>query len=74
MSEYRIECEDCARGDQTHRADCLVALLEDIDSEPAQPLVLDETEVRALRVLRAGGLLPASTVLPADEHLRSTGS
>lgn len=75
MSEYTIECRECASGDAAHRDDCLVALLEDIDTEQrGAPIVFDDSEVRALRALRAGGLLPSSTILPSDEELRSTGS
>lgn len=74
MSEYTIECHDCANGDPAHRADCLIALLEDLDAKPGDPVVFDDAEVRALQVLRAGGLLPASTILPSDMELRSTGS
>jgi hypothetical protein len=74
MSEYTIECRDCASGDAAHRSDCLVALLEDLDAEPGDPIVFDDAELRALRALRSGGLLPPTTVLPSDEELRSTGS
>ena len=74
MSEYTIECQECANGDAAHRSDCLVALLEDLDSEPGEPIVFDDAEVRALHALRSGGLLPASTVLPSDQPLRSTGT
>lgn len=70
MTEYTIECRECASGDDAHRSDCLVALLEDI--EPTTPIVFDDAEVRALRALRDGGLLPSTTVLP--QELRDTGT
>lgn len=74
MTEYTIECHECVNGDAAHRRDCLVALLEDLDSEPGEPIVFDDAEVRALHALRSGGLLPPTTVLPADQPLRSTGT
>lgn len=72
MAEYTIGCDKCDEGDLAHRDDCLLALIADLDSGSSTPIVFDDSEVRALRALRDGGLLPPTTVLP--QELRDTGS
>lgn len=75
MSDYVIGCMECPTGDPEHRADCLIALLEDIEADPGQPVLFDETEVRALKALQQGGLIPDSMRLPEElPLLRDTGS
>ncbi|MFP5225486.1 MAG: hypothetical protein ACLGH3_08065 [Actinomycetota bacterium] len=71
MGEFIIECHRCAEGDETHRAECLVAILVDA---PDAPLAFDDSEDRALRALREGGLLPPDLAIPVSDDLRATGS
>lgn len=78
MNEYTIECHDCAAGDPAHRSECLVALLDDLEESPGEQIVFDETEIRALRALQDGGLIPSAAKLPevneGVRYLRETGS
>jgi hypothetical protein len=71
MGEFIIECHRCAEGDAAHRAECLVAILVDA---PDAPVEFDDTEDKALRALRDGGLLPADLEIPSTNDLRATGS
>lgn len=52
----RIDCADCVLQHTTACADCVVTWI--VDREPGKEVVIDVAEVRALRALQAGGLVP----------------
>jgi hypothetical protein len=52
----RIDCADCALQATPACADCVVTWI--VDREPGREVVIDVAEVRALRALQAGGLVP----------------
>ena len=52
----RIDCAECALDGTNACADCVVTWL--VDRDPGTAVVIDVTEVRALRTLQAGGLVP----------------
>ena len=52
-----IDCADCALEGTAACADCVVTFI--IGREPDEALVVDAAEVRALRALERGGLVPA---------------
>jgi hypothetical protein len=51
-----IDCETCAMRETSACAECVVTFV--IGDEPAGPLVVDESEFRALRLLGQAGLVP----------------
>ena len=61
----RIDCDECALQDSDACGDCLVSYV--CSREPDDALVIDVAEVRALRVLSEGGLVPVL------RHVRRTG-
>jgi hypothetical protein len=61
----RIDCDECALQDSDACGDCLVSYV--CSREPDDALVIDVAEVRALRVLSEGGLVPGL------RHVRRTG-
>jgi hypothetical protein len=60
-----ISCSDCVMAHTPTCEDCVVTFLCERDAESA--VVIDVAEVRALRLLQAGGLAPAL------RHRRRTG-
>jgi hypothetical protein len=52
----RIDCAECALEATVACADCVVTWL--VDREPGGTVVIDVAEVRALRALEHGGLVP----------------
>ena len=52
----RIDCAACALEGTDACVDCLVTWL--VDREPGVAVVIDVAEVRALRSLQEGGLVP----------------
>lgn len=52
----RIDCADCALQETAACADCVVTFI--VDRDPGREVVIDVAEVRALRALQAGGLVP----------------
>ena len=53
----RIDCGECVLEGTAACADCVVTFI--IGREPDKALVVDAAEVRALRALEQGGLVPA---------------
>jgi hypothetical protein len=51
-----IDCGECALEGTAACADCVVTWL--VDREPGDAVVIDVAEVRALRALEHGGLVP----------------
>ena len=51
-----ISCDDCAMQCTSACADCVVSFV--LQHDAAEPLVLDEPEERAVRLLAKAGLLP----------------
>lgn len=60
-----ISCDDCVMEGTDVCGDCLVTFL--CNREPGEAVLIDVAEVRALRLLEAGGLAPAL------RHRRRTG-
>ena len=61
----RIDCEECAM-EGTHACDdCVVTFL--CGRAPGDAVIIDVSEIRALRLLEQGGLAPAL------RHRRRTG-
>lgn len=52
----RIDCAACALEDTAACTDCVVTWL--VEREPGEAVVIDVAEVRALRTLQQGGLVP----------------
>jgi hypothetical protein len=52
----RIDCAECVLEGTEACADCVVTWL--VDREPGEAVVIDVAEVRALRTLGEGGLVP----------------
>jgi hypothetical protein len=52
----RIDCAECALEGTEACGDCVVTWL--VDHDRASVVVVDLSEVRALRALQAGGLVP----------------
>ncbi|HYH28659.1 MAG TPA: hypothetical protein VEA19_07790 [Actinomycetota bacterium] len=63
----RIACDDCAMQDTDHCRDCIVTFIIERDEDA---VVIDAEEIRALRALRDGGLVPDLGFVPKD---RDTG-
>lgn len=61
----RIDCDECVMEGTDACADCVVTYL--CGREPGDAVVIDVSEVRALRLLERGGLAPAL------RHRRRTG-
>ena len=61
----RIDCDECVMDGTDACADCVVTFL--CRREPGDAVVIDVTEVRALRLLEDAGLAPAL------RHRRRTG-
>ncbi|HEY9556359.1 MAG TPA: hypothetical protein VIR58_06475 [Acidimicrobiales bacterium] len=61
----RIDCEECVMQGTEACTDCVVTYL--CDREPGDAVIIDVTEIRALRLLEQGGLAPAL------RHTRRTG-
>jgi hypothetical protein len=51
-----ISCSDCALEHTDACADCLVTFL--VEREPDDAIVIDAAELRAVRLLARGGLVP----------------
>lgn len=60
-----ISCDECVMEGTSACDDCVVTFL--CEREPGDAIVIDVTEVRALRLLEQGGLAPAL------RHRRRTG-
>jgi len=60
-----ISCDTCVMEGTSACADCVVTFL--CEREPGDAVVVDVAEVRALRLLAQGGLVPAL------RHQRRTG-
>lgn len=60
-----ISCADCMMQGTDACTDCVVTFL--CERDPGEAVVIDVAEVRALRLLEAGGLAPAL------RHRRRTG-
>ncbi len=56
-SSLYISCDECVMEGTSACADCVVTFL--CEREPGDAVVIDVAEVRALRLLEAGGLAPA---------------
>lgn len=56
MTSLSISCDDCVMQHSSHCADCIVTFLSDADG--GVPVAIEDREVRALRLLGAGGLVP----------------
>lgn len=52
-----ISCEECVMEGTSACADCVVTFL--CERRPGDAIVIDVTEIRALRLLAEGGLAPA---------------
>jgi hypothetical protein len=52
-----IDCAECVLEGTDACADCVVTWL--VDREPGDAVVIDVAEVRALRALELGGLVPS---------------
>ncbi|HEY8548015.1 MAG TPA: hypothetical protein VIL36_23315 [Acidimicrobiales bacterium] len=61
----RIDCDECALQGSDACDDCLVTYI--CSREPGDALIIDVAEVRALRTLSQGGLVPEL------RHVRRTG-
>ena len=53
-----ITCETCVMRQSEHCHDCVVTFMCDEESSPAQAVVFDLAEQRAVRLLAAAGLVP----------------
>ncbi len=60
-----ISCDECVMEGTSACADCVVTFL--CEREPGDAIIIDVAEVRALRMLEAGGLAPGL------RHRRQTG-
>lgn len=60
---YVLDCSDCVGRETAECDDCIVKVL--VDRDPSVPIVVDEEELRALRVLSDAGLVPAVRALRA---------
>jgi hypothetical protein len=56
-SSLYISCDECVMEGTPACADCVVTFL--CEREPGDAVIIDVAEVRALRLLEAGGLAPA---------------
>jgi len=56
MTSLSISCNDCVMQNTSHCGDCIVTFL--CDRDEAVPVAIEEREVRALRLLSEGGLVP----------------
>ena len=56
MTSLSIGCNDCTMQHCGHCPDCIVTFICDRDG--AVPVAIEDREVRALRLLSAGGLVP----------------
>jgi hypothetical protein len=56
-TSLEISCDDCVMDGTSACADCVVTFL--CGREPGDAVVIDVAEVRALRLLADGGLVPA---------------
>lgn len=58
MGEHSLEisCDDCVMDGTSACADCVVTFL--CGREPGDAVIIDVAEVRALRLLADGGLVP----------------
>ncbi|HVE93850.1 MAG TPA: hypothetical protein VNB24_02940 [Acidimicrobiales bacterium] len=56
MTSLSISCNDCVMQHSSHCDDCIVTFL--CDEDGAMPVAIEDREVRALRLLSAGGLVP----------------
>lgn len=66
MSEtLRIDCGECVMRGTEACSDCVVTFL--CEREPDDAVIVDVSEIRALRLLERGGLAPAL------RHRRRTG-
>lgn len=64
-SSLFISCDECVMEGTSACEDCVVTFL--CDRDPGDAVVIDVTEIRALRLLEQGGLAPAL------RHQRRTG-
>ena len=55
-SSLYISCDECVMEGTSACADCVVTFL--CEREPGDAVVIDVAEVRAFRLLEAGGLVP----------------
>lgn len=55
-TSLEISCDDCVMDGTSACADCVVTFL--LGREPGDAVVIDVAEVRALRLLADGGLVP----------------
>lgn len=55
-SSLYISCDECVMEGTSACADCVVTFL--CEREPGDAVVIDVAEVRALRLLEEGGLVP----------------
>lgn len=60
-----ISCDECVMEGTSACGDCVVTFL--CERDPTDAIVIDVAEVRALRLLEAGGLVPTL------RHQRRTG-
>ncbi len=67
MTSLSISCNDCTMQNSDHCRDCVVTFL--CDSDGAVPVAIEEREVRALRLLSAGGWCGSSATTPT-RHAR----
>jgi hypothetical protein len=63
--EFRIDCDECAMQHTDACDDCVVSFI--CSREPDEAIVVDVTEIRALRMLGEVGLTPRL------RHRRRTG-
>ena len=62
MTGFTISCDDCAMQGTSTCDDCVVTFLTSRD--PADAVVIDVSEVRAVRALSRAGLAPALRHVP----------
>jgi hypothetical protein len=67
MDELRIDCDECVAQGTAACTDCVVTYL---CREPGDAVVIDVDDVRALRMLARGGLVPELRHEPAGHAHR----
>ncbi len=58
----RIDCDECVMQHTDACDDCVVTFL--VNRRPGEPVVIDDAEARAMRLLGGAGLVPRLRLVP----------
>jgi hypothetical protein len=58
----RIDCDECVMQHTELCAECVVTFV--VNRRPGEPVVIDESEERAMQMLRGAGLVPGLRLVP----------